>query len=215
MEDMLLRVVIYILACVGLLDVSLFFSNLEFHLVLFEAIDRWNQKRRSKIMRMDFTSKYVVLVTSEDERYNNGKEDSKGLDFFANNPCKGNFECILTGDNADELMDADSEGLFYQLYETEGGKKIGDGVLTYDSLKDDIEDYEKHLKVILTFKHKSGFTAKMLFDPCDLKCGASELCKYNLIDVDIVRAKEKVKKWMRPEIADECEIISIELADEE
>lgn len=94
-------------------------------------------------MKMDFTLKYVIVVTSEDERYNNGKEDSKGLDFFANSPWEGVFECILTGDNAEELMDADSEGLFYQLYETKDGKRIGYGMLEYDSLKEEIEEHEK------------------------------------------------------------------------
>lgn len=94
-------------------------------------------------MKMGFELKYVIVVTSEDERYNNGKENSKGLDFFANSPWKGVFECILTGDNADELMDADSEGLFYQLYEMENGKRIGYGVLSYDALKNDIEEWER------------------------------------------------------------------------
>lgn len=94
------------------------------------------------------TKKYVMLVTSEDECYNNGKEDSKGLDFFANNPWEGNLECICIGDNANELMDADSEGLFYQLYETKEGKRIGYGVLSYDALKDDIEEYERKRKII-------------------------------------------------------------------
>ena len=88
-------------------------------------------------------------------------------------------------------------------------------MLSYNALKNNIEEYEKRLKVILTFKHKSGFTAKMLFDSCDFECEASELYKYTLTDVDIVRAKEKVKKWMKSEIVDECEIIGIELADKE
>lgn len=99
-------------------------------------------------MKMDFESKYVAIITSEDERYNNWKEDSKGLDFFTDNPWEGVFECILTGDNADELMDADSEGLFYQLYEMENGKRIGYGMLEYDSLKDEIEGHERKREVI-------------------------------------------------------------------
>ena len=94
-------------------------------------------------MRMDFKSKYIMIVTSEDERYNSGKEDSKGLDFFANNPWEGRFECVCVGDDVDALMDAESEGLFYQLFETTNGKRIGSGVLTYDALKDDIEEYER------------------------------------------------------------------------
>ena len=94
-------------------------------------------------MKMDFESKYVAIITSEDERYNNGKEDSKGLDFFTDNPWEGIFECILVGDDAEELMDADSEGLFYQLYETKNGKRIGYGMLEYDSLKDEIEEHER------------------------------------------------------------------------
>lgn len=94
-------------------------------------------------MKMDFESKYVAIITSEDERYNNGKEDSKGLDFFSNNPQKGIFECILVGDNVDDVINGEVEGLFYQLYEMKNGKRIGYGILSYDALKDDIEKYEK------------------------------------------------------------------------
>ena len=100
-------------------------------------------------MRYNFNDKkYIMIVTSEDERYNNGKEDSKGLDFFADSPWEGIFEGVLAGDSVDELMDADSEGLFYQLYEMENGKKIGYGTLSYNALKNDIEEHERKREVI-------------------------------------------------------------------
>lgn len=99
-------------------------------------------------MKMVFESKYIMIVTSEDERYNNGKEDSKGLDFFADSPWEGVFECILVGDNAGELIDADSEGLFYQLYEMENGKRIGYGTLSYNALKNDIEEHKRKREAI-------------------------------------------------------------------
>ena len=99
-------------------------------------------------MKMVFESKYIMIVTSEDGRYNNGKEDSKGLDFFADNPWEGIFEGVLAGDNVDDIINGEVEGFFYQLYETKNGKRIGYGILSYDALKDDIEEWERKREVI-------------------------------------------------------------------
>lgn len=38
----------------------------------------------------------------------------------------------------------DDEGLFYQLYENGEGKKIGEGLLSYETLKEDIQVFESN-----------------------------------------------------------------------
>lgn len=85
--------------------------------------------------------KYVMIITSEDERYHSGEV---GLDFFTNNPWEGTLEEIVFGDNSDELYgDGKNEGLFYQLYETDTGERIGRGIFEPDSLTEEIEQWEK------------------------------------------------------------------------
>ncbi len=90
--------------------------------------------------------KYVMIVTSEDERYNRTVQ----LDFYADNPWEGRFECCIDGDNYKELMEeitrCDCEGLFYQLYENEYGNRIGYGVVDCDAIEDDINEYEAEVK---------------------------------------------------------------------
>ena len=158
-------------------------------------------------MKMDFESKYVAIITSEDERYNNGKEDSKGLDFFTDNPWEGIFECILAGDDAEELMDADSEGLFYQLYETKNGKRIGYGMLEYDSLKDEIEEHERkrgsnmngYKYLVCGLSEEKQNKAKYNF--CETLQDAFKICVDNVIEhfgfyrnmEDDILAKGKLK----------------------
>ena len=82
--------------------------------------------------------KYVMIVTSEDDRY----DREVGLDFFADAPWEGRFECCIDGDNFNDLIENcilhDVEGLFYQLYENEYGNRIGYGVVDYDAIEDDI-----------------------------------------------------------------------------
>lgn len=178
-----------------------------------KEVKRLKEEKEAKGVTYNFLDKkYVMVVTSANDLYN----DERGnLGSLASKPWEGGFDSICVGNNADEIMHLNAAGFFYQLYENRYGERIGYGVLSYNALKNNIEEYEKRLKVILTFKHKSGFTAKMLFNPCNFECEASELYKYNLTDADIVRAKEEAKKWMKSEIVDECEIIGIELADKE
>ena len=90
--------------------------------------------------------KYVIIITSEDERYNNGKEDSVGLDFFADNPWEGSLEAVMFGNNWNDLFgDGEYEGLFYQLYSLDTGKRVGYGILDPDSPEKEIEEFEKNL----------------------------------------------------------------------
>lgn len=85
--------------------------------------------------------KYVMIVTSEDEKYEKGETD---LSFYACEPWKGLLEEVIYGNNAEELYgDGKREGLFYQLYETETGKRIGYGTIDPDYPREDIEEWEK------------------------------------------------------------------------
>lgn len=90
--------------------------------------------------------KYVMIVTSEDERY--GKEVQ--LDFFADRPWEGRFECCIDGDNFYDLrkncIEYDVEGLFYQLYENNYGERIGYGIVDFDAIEDEIAEYEAEVK---------------------------------------------------------------------
>lgn len=91
---------------------------------------------------MNTKKKYVMIVTSEDERYGH---DGIQLDFFWDNPWEGLLEEIVYGDSWDELFgDGHNEGLFYQLYSTETGERIGYGSLDPDSPREEIEEFEKN-----------------------------------------------------------------------
>lgn len=95
-------------------------------------------------MNLNLNSKYMMIVTAEDERYGrNGIQ----LDFFSDNPWEGLLEEIVCGNNADEIFgDGANEGLFYQLYSMETRKRIGYGTINPDCIKEEIEEYEKTYK---------------------------------------------------------------------
>lgn len=89
---------------------------------------------------MNTEKKYVMIVTSEDERYGH---DGIQLDFFWDNPWEGLLVDIVYGDSWDELFgDGHNEGLFYQLYSTETGERIGYGELDPNSPREEIEEFE-------------------------------------------------------------------------
>lgn len=86
--------------------------------------------------------KYVMIVTSEDERYENGE---KGLDYFGDHPWEGTLEEIVFGNSFDELYgDGRNEGLFQQTYEMETGKRLSYGFLDPETPREEIEEYEKN-----------------------------------------------------------------------
>lgn len=95
-------------------------------------------------MNLNLNSKYMMIVTAEDERYGtNGIQ----LDFFSDNPWEGLLEEIVCGNNADEIFgDGANEGLFYQLYSMETRKRIGYGTIDPDCIREEIEEYEKTYK---------------------------------------------------------------------
>lgn len=87
--------------------------------------------------------KYAMIVTEEDNRYATGE---KGLSYYADHPWEGNLNSIVFGDTAEELMgNGTNEGLFYQLYETSSGNRVGTGIVNIDLLVDDISEYEKKI----------------------------------------------------------------------
>lgn len=97
----------------------------------------WFEERKLKKNQ----SKYVMIVTSEDERYDRGETD---ISFYACEPWEGLLEEVVFGNRAEELYgDGKNEGLFYQVYETETGKRIGYGTIDPDYPREDIEEWEK------------------------------------------------------------------------
>ena len=94
-------------------------------------------------MRKD--KKYMMIITEEDERYD-GKNTQ--LSFYANNPFEGKLSDIVYGDNVDELWISsdghDNEGLFYVLYATEDGTKVGYGTVEFSAIAEEIEEYEEN-----------------------------------------------------------------------
>ena len=111
-------------------------------------------------MRTD--KKYTMIVTQEDERY--GKE--KQLDFYSDNPWEGDLSDIVFGDSIEELSISsdghDNEGLFYILYANDSGKRIGSGTVDYDSIQEEIEEYEeKFLKETITEEIYDFFAKKI------------------------------------------------------
>lgn len=88
--------------------------------------------------------KYVMIVTSENDRYG---DDEYDLSFYADSPHEGLLEDIVYGNTFKELFgDASNEGLFYQLYSTLTGERIGSGVLDPCSPQDEIDEFERNLK---------------------------------------------------------------------
>ena len=93
--------------------------------------------------------KYVMIVTSEDERYDSGEKD---LCWFAEHPWEGTLVEIVFGNSFDELMgDGEHEGLFQQTYEMETGKRLSYGFLDPDTPREEIEEWEKNHE---EFKYK-------------------------------------------------------------
>lgn len=89
--------------------------------------------------------KYMMIVTEEDERYD-GKNVQ--LSFYANNPFEGKLSDIVYGDDADELRISsdghDNEGLFYVLYATKDGTRVGYGTVEFSAIEEEIEEYEEN-----------------------------------------------------------------------
>ena len=88
--------------------------------------------------------KYIVIITSEDERYTSGEKD---LCWFGEHPWEGNLEVILFINSADEI-DGEYEGLFQQTYEMKNGKRLSYGFLDDITPREEIEEWEKNNGII-------------------------------------------------------------------
>lgn len=98
-------------------------------------------------MKINLDCKYVMVVTSEDDRYT-GNGGVWQLGYWAEHPWDGTLEGIVAGDTFEELAaDMDWEGLFYQLYETRYGKRIGYGIADQDSIVEAIAIYESTMAI--------------------------------------------------------------------
>lgn len=76
--------------------------------------------------------KYVAIITEETNRFS--------LDYLSDHPWEGNLREIAKGDTVNELVEnaGDSEGMFYQLYDTTKGKRLGYGIFSYDAIEEDV-----------------------------------------------------------------------------
>ena len=100
-------------------------------------------------MEMKTNCKYVMIVTSEDDRYT-GNADGLQLGHWVNNPWDGTFEGIATGDTCEDLLEElDCEGLFYQLFDTQCGVRLVYGIIDAASISEDIVWYESSLNSVV------------------------------------------------------------------
>lgn len=100
-------------------------------------------------MKMKTNYKYVMIVTSEDDRYT-GNADGLQLGHWADNPWDGTFEGITTGDTTEDLFEGlDCEGLFYQLFDAQCGTRLGYGIIDRASISEDITWYESSLNSVV------------------------------------------------------------------
>ena len=162
--------------------------------------------------------KYVMIVTSEDDRYNpNAPYDGVGvqLGFFADNPCEGRFECCIDGDSFGELCEemerTDVGGLFYQLYENKYGNRISYGTIDYDAIQDEIDEYEiKNVDDIDASSYDVQYRDEILLKAYNLEY--AKMCKKYFQEKILNGAFDE--KWsIRPEerrvVADEIVIIPV------
>lgn len=109
-------------------------------------LGRERKKKETRIfgeeeyIRGGFIMKYLMIITAEDERYMRGEVQ---LDFFSSHPWEGLFVDVVKGNTFEELYgDGNYEGLFYQLYETDTGHRIGCGIFDPDAPKEEIREWE-------------------------------------------------------------------------
>ena len=88
--------------------------------------------------------KYTMIVTQEDWRYPREVQ----ISCFAEQPWEGELSDIVFGDNVDELSESSdghpNEGLFYMLYANNSGERIGYGVIHWDTIQENIDEYERY-----------------------------------------------------------------------
>lgn len=86
--------------------------------------------------------KYIAIITEE--------TDDFSLDYLTDNPWEGKLRDIAKGNTVDELVKdaSDFEGMFYQLYETDKGRRLGYGIFNYEAIEEDINRSKTKQKTI-------------------------------------------------------------------
>ncbi len=91
-------------------------------------------------------SAFVMLVFEENEKNIPYSHKLEPITYFSNHPWRGRLIDIYYGNTAEELLEGRScEGMFYALYSYGDdfcGPLIGYGVVDYDSVRDDIKNFE-------------------------------------------------------------------------
>lgn len=146
---------------------------------------------------MNINKKYVMIVTSEDERY---RRNGIQLDFFWDNPWEGRLEDVVFGDSYEELTcNGKYEGLFQQTYDIETGTRLSYGGIDNLTPKEEIEEWEmiKKLKVLKQGKYMIGRIKDIAAEIChiniskfdDIDFKLCDMCNFNLtkkIDLKIL-----------------------------
>lgn len=149
--------------------------------------------------------KYIAIITEE--------TDDFSLDYLTDNPWEGTLRDIAKGNTVDELVkDAgDSEGMFYQLYETDKGRRLGYGIFSYEAIEEDINRsktrkavIDGHTYMVMTVSQLAEFTVSQLnFDIfhnlTDNDCQFIN-CDFCVLDDDergsIEEIKANAESWM-------------------
>ena len=88
------------------------------------------------------------LTWTEDDRYT-ANADGLQLEHWVDNPWDGAFVGIATGDTCEDLLEElDCEGLFYQLFDTQCGARLGYGIIDAASISEDIVWYESSSNLV-------------------------------------------------------------------
>lgn len=134
---------------------------------------------------MNTNKKYVMIVTSEDERYG---RDGIQLDFFWDNPWEGILEDIVFGDSYKELTcNGKYEGLFQQTYDIKTGTRLSYGGIDDLTPKEEIEEWENKqekndLKVLRQGKYMLGTIKDIAEELYDANSKYFTDCDFALID---------------------------------
>lgn len=129
-------------------DLSLFFKreNSKFGIEYGERIAAALKDfhKRGEVSYPEKPKKYYMIVTEEDASYASGEH---GLNYFANAPWKGSIVGVFDGNYAEAMLcNGATEGLFYQLFVSETGERIGYGIIDRDSIEEDIVRFEKKIE---------------------------------------------------------------------
>lgn len=96
------------------------------------------------IDRIRNNKRYMIIITSEDDRYT-ADDEGYNLWYWEDHPYDGVLEDVVFVDTADELFDKypQHEGLFYQTYDLNTGKRIAYGAIEFNMIAEELEENEE------------------------------------------------------------------------